>query len=160
MRALTLLALVPLLSACGAHHAAATTPAPSPIALVSTSGEQLAVQGSYCARSGTQGVCGDTAYPAPTSLSVVRPGETVRLRVGGATSVDLELYRFGCHRTVLRRAATHGGSWNVDLAPGVYEALVFARLRDGDTSGGVGLWVSRDRRLGIVRADTIRTLCP
>jgi hypothetical protein len=161
MRALTLLVLVPFLPGCGhARAAAPEAPRPTPVVVMSDAGEQHAVPGSYCARSGGQGVCGDTAYPAPTQASVVRPGEKLRIGVPGATSIDLELHRLGCHQDVLRHIRVNGELWRVDVAPGVYEALVVARLREGDTSAGIGLWVSRTRPLEIVRTDTIRTLCP
>jgi hypothetical protein len=167
-RTAVLLGLALLAAGCGggSKNRATSPPGPPPITLVSDAGRQPAVPGSSCVRvagkSGTgTGVCRDAAYPAPRRASVVRPGELVRVDVPGAQSMEAEVHRLGCHRTALRRIDLGpSGGWKVDLAPGTYELLVsVGRFEldgaEGDTSGGLGLWVSAQHPLAVVSAKTL-----
>ena len=165
MRGLAAAALPLVLAGCGSGSrvVAGSVPRvrPPQITLETRAGSQRAVQGSSCVQGNGAGICADTAYPAPRRLSVVRPGERVRVRVAGATSIDLEVHRFGCHAEALRHVDLDAdGRWRVDLPRGAYELVALARLGNGDTSGGVGMWVDPKRPLAVVPADALRTLCP
>lgn len=168
-RGALLLGLALLAAGCGGEAkkgGATSPPEPPPITLVSDAGRQPAVPGSSCVRvaggSGTgTGVCRDAAYPAPRRASVVRPGELVRVDVPGAQSMEAEIHRLGCRRKALRRIDLGpSGGWKVDLAPGTYELLVsVGRFElhgaEGDTSGGLGLWVSARHPLAVVGVKTL-----
>jgi hypothetical protein len=168
-----------LLCCCGAAVAAAARKGPPPLVLTSKAGRQVAVSGSFCVQDSHGGLCGDTADPEPKRLSIVRPRETIRIAVPGATSLvdtdcgpapctsDVRVYRLGCDngppvaRIRLRRTPTR---WRVRLRPGPYELEAFVSFtmrdgRSGDTSGSFGMLVDRRRRRTIVRAPAKKPSC-
>lgn len=138
---------------------------PPKIVLTSVAGRQRAVQESYCVqRTSEDGTmvsgCADTVELGPRQLSVVRPGETVTIRLRGATVVEgiatvHPLGRTG--KTVLRfRLKGPQTRWRIRLRPRAYEIDVeVARfetsdLRRGDTSGTVGILVARGGKRVVV----------
>jgi hypothetical protein len=151
---------------------------PPSILLVSSAGEQKAVLGSSCVDyvdpdtgSGV-GACGDSTWPHPERVSVVRPRETVSIvfedaRVSKQGSVAV--LALGCERDALETVRLTPGAatteWVVDLEPGAYELNVFARFlgddgrRSGDVSGGLGLVVSDDAKLAVEPGPPRRSNC-
>jgi hypothetical protein len=134
--------------------------APPPISLTSVAGRQGAVQGSFCTkdrRFGHPSICADTIFPDAKRLSVVRPGEALRLSMRGAAGFDVDIGRRGC-RTVLRRLHVgHDGRFRAPLGADVYQLTVYvshfrAGRLSGDSSAGLGLWVDRSKRRAIVDA--------
>lgn len=140
------------------------SPKPPPLELRSEAGKQRAKQGGYCvttqdpAIDPRPGLCVDTIFPAPDRLSVVRPGERVRLVLQGATGFTVSVHRPGCRSRALRSFRVGAsGRWRLTLAPGRYVLFVFVtRFRTetvaGDSSGGLGVRVSRTQRRAVVRA--------
>ncbi|MBA2356932.1 MAG: hypothetical protein H0V84_00720 [Actinobacteria bacterium] len=140
--------------------------APPPFVLRSSAGTQTASQGSSCVDSGQGGgmfgsVCADTAPPPAARLSVVRPGETVRIAMAGArlSAAEASVHPLGCPGRLLRRIRLGGREtrWRVTLPPGDYELSLFGRFhaddgRQGDSSGVAGLSVSAEAALEIVDA--------
>ena len=162
-------------------------PKPPPIVLNSEAGRQEAVFGSYCITSVSSngeegaGICTDSAFPHPQKLTVVRPGEPIRITIVGTHIVvpagctpasgcasAVTIYPLGCgpERAVadfeLPKATTR---WDVDLVPGAYELSVFANFDDGagtsgDVSGALGLLVDPDREPAIMPVDASLAVCP
>src|SRR4051794_33852892 len=135
MRLLALAGIGLSLGSCGTHARSRPASGPPPIVLTSAAGAQTAVAGSYCGQG--SGVCADSIYPAPRKLTVVRPRDSVRIAVDGATAIDLNVHRPGCERTSIRHVVLRAdGGWRVDLPPGSYDLQVFARFalpgRSGD----------------------------
>jgi hypothetical protein len=155
-----LLPAIAALLVVGTAGAAATLQPPD-LTLRSKAGVQAGVQGSYCVRDATQGICGDTGPPHPTRLNVVRPGGRLTLRVseGTLSSPSASLGLLGCNGSLSTRAvARRNGVWQITAParPGAYELLVFARFStdttSGDTSEGFGVLVSRSKARRIVPA--------
>jgi hypothetical protein len=161
------LPLVALLSlvfgSCGGPTTAGqgwTAYGPPATTLVSRAGVQHAVQGSSCVHGSGSGRCADSTYPYAKKLSVVRPGETVRIRIAGSKGIEVTLHPLGCPKRVVGRAKLGpGGAWRVTARPGLYQVEVFSRFSgngvSGDTSAGLGLWVDRSHRLEIVAAKRV-----
>lgn len=137
--------------------------------LSSRAGRQHGVQGSYCVSypvderdTGRVTQCVDAVPDLhPNRLSVVRPREVVMIAVREATMVTggAAVFRLGCDDRAIRRfsLAERTTRWRVRLTPGAYEIDVFVRFetadgRSGDTSGLVGLVVSRTRERRIIPA--------
>ncbi|MDQ4081501.1 MAG: hypothetical protein M3123_01220 [Actinomycetota bacterium] len=153
---------------------AARAQRPPPILLESGAGIQRAVQESYCVskvdETGGAGVCADTPDLRPRRLSVVRPGEVVTIALPGATIVRRDpgchplceagaaVFRLGRRKALVARFRLAGERtrWLVRLRPGAYEVEVFVGLfrttdgRSGDTSGSLGILVSRTQPRRIV----------
>jgi hypothetical protein len=132
--------------------------------LQSRAGTQHAPVQRWCAGHASDGsafsLCGATHFdtfggPLPT-MSVVRPGERIRIAVAGAQSVGLSIRPSGCPDAAPRRVALGAnGRWRVDLPRGRYrlEAVVphFTVGRTaGHTSASFGIWVDRRRKLEVV----------
>ncbi len=126
---------------------------PPRIVLVSGAGRQAAVRGSYCVDDPARGVgvCADTAPVTPEELTVVRPGETLAISLGGAevTSGVITIRTLACEKRPADELELPPGEtarFPVDLPPGQYELLVFVTFeatdgRSGDVSGSLGLLV-------------------
>jgi hypothetical protein len=126
---------------------------PPRIVLVSGAGRQAAVRGSYCVDDPARGVgvCADIAPMTPEELSVVRPGETVAISLGGAevTSGGITIRTLACEKRPADELELPPGEtarFPLDLPPGQYELLVFVTFeaadgRSGDVSGSLGLLV-------------------
>jgi hypothetical protein len=138
-----------------------------PLLLRTRAGVVRATKGSSCVQytnpdtgEGT-GVCADTPYPAPQQLVIVRPKERVQLVLRGGRGFLVEVHRFGCERRAIARVRiAPAGRWRVALHPGLYELLVHVQKfelgrREGDVSGGLGLWVSRHKARDIVPAASV-----
>jgi hypothetical protein len=140
---------------------------PPLLRLHARAGVQRAVQGSSCVnytdpKSGEgTGVCSDTPFPTPRRLSVVRPGEHVRFELAGNRGFAIDVRSLGCVKHALTTFRVgRDGRWTVALRPGLYALVVHVRnfrigARDGDTSGGVGLWVSRRHVRRLVPAASV-----
>jgi hypothetical protein len=147
---------------CVAAATAADEPLrPPDLSLRSFAGAQAGVQGSYCVRDSTQGVCGDTTQPLANVVSIVRPGGRLALRPseGSLTSVSVSLGALRCNGTWRSlRVRLRNGVWQFSAPkrPGAYGLFVFARFTteqtSGDTSAGFGLLVSRNKPRRIVPA--------
>jgi hypothetical protein len=142
---------------------------PPRISLVSKAGAQRGVEGSYCVAVVTDegGVvrCADGVDPEPRRLSVVRPRERVTIRLRGATEADgaVSVHPRGCEdltrwRFKITGPITH---WIVPriLRPKrrFFELSLFAEFtmadgRTGDTSGALGLLISRTRPRDVIPA--------
>lgn len=162
MRSLVLIPLLLALGNCGgpATGRGWTSYGPPAMTLESRAGTQHAVQGSYCVQGKGTGRCADSTYPDARQLSVVRPGETVRIQIAGSEGVQVTLHPLGCPRRILGHAAVGpDGGWRVTAAPGLYDVEVFSRFTgagvSGDTTGGIGLWVHRTHRLEVVSATSV-----
>jgi hypothetical protein len=155
---------------------AADAQRPPPILLESRAGLQRAVQESYCVFDPARrvGACVDTVDALPRRFSVVRPGERVAIVLRNSRVVlddprchprceaGAVIHRLGTKRVVrtipISSARTR---WRLRLGPGAYELEVFignfaaADGRTGDTSGTLGLLVSRTRRLAILPASAV-----
>jgi uncharacterized cupredoxin-like copper-binding protein len=125
---------------------------PPPIVLESAAGTQVAVAESSCVSGPGTAVCIDTDDQQPEDLSVVRHGEEVVLRLGGASVTEGSVTAAplpDCENTTVAELELEPGSetrWRVDLPPGQYELEVFARFEaadgwSGDASGSLGLLV-------------------
>jgi hypothetical protein len=140
------------------------------ILLQSEAGRQEAVAGSSCVdyvdEATGQGVggCGDSGPVSPAHLSVVRPGEEIRILVEDAAVIRPEgcqgedeqscigsavVRRLGCEDRAVAEIPLALGpetTWTVDLPAGEYELDVFSYFeasdgRSGDVSGSLGLLV-------------------
>jgi len=161
----TVIALLSLaLGSCGGARTAGpgwTAYGPPATSLASRAGVQRGVQGSFCVNSAHSSRCGDSTYPYAKRLSVVRPGESARIRIAGPRGIELTLHPLGCAKRVVRRASlAPDGLWRVDVPPGLYDLEVFSRFSgrgvSGDTTAGLGLWVDRTHRLELVPAKSVR----
>jgi hypothetical protein len=184
--AFSLLASALVLAGCGAGKqrggdAASTSQASNtkapPIVLESAAGRQEAVPGSSCVSSGDGVIgCSDAGRLSPESLSIVRPGEEVRIFVEDADVVRSDgcmedehegecigtaaVRELGCKERAVAKILLAPGpvtTWSVDLAPGAYEIDVFAYFvaadgRGGDVSGWLGLLVDETAALEVVAA--------
>lgn len=154
------------MAATVAAAASAVNVDPPPIVLASTAGRQTGVQESYCVRSAPMpskvriSVCADTPDLSPKRLSVVRPGEVVKI-LALRTKVRrgrVAIRRLGCERAVGGFKLDRARAWKVRLAPGAYEIQVVARRfatrdgRTGDTRGTLGLLVDPLAPQTVVRA--------
>ncbi|MBD0290772.1 MAG: hypothetical protein ICV74_05900 [Thermoleophilia bacterium] len=136
---------------------------PPTISLTNRAGYQRAAQESYCVFSPPHegqdsgvSVCADGPDLLPRRLSVVRPRKLVTIRFGRAVAVDdavASVRVLGRKRVIssfrIRRPLKR---WRVRLRPRAYEVEVFGRFampdgRTGDTSGSLGVLVSRSRPL-------------
>ena len=186
----------PTTSDSGAGSEAATTqkqknlsdssPRAPKLVLESSAGSQEAVPGSSCVTGQGVGVCSDTGYPRPKQLSIVRPGEVIRVSLEQSQVVRAEacnggrerdcigvikVHPLGCEKLVAYTIALEPGevtSWKVALPPGAYELETFAYfesddgLTSGDVSGAFGLYVDSSRSPEIVTASSVnpdRTAC-
>lgn len=148
-----------------------------PLVLTSKAGRHVADQGSFCVDGRHRGVgvsvCADVFELEVTRVSVVRPGEVVRIRLPGARIVHrsrlcgptarcpalVSVRALGCDEEI-RRFRLRGSttSWKVRLEPGAYELDVFVGRfrarggRTGHTSGAFGLLVDSAAKRDIVRA--------
>jgi hypothetical protein len=154
-------ALVLVMSAAAAD----TALQPPGLSIRSKAGVQQGVQGSYCIRDATQGICADTTQPHPNRVSVVRPGARIVLRVADGTLSDpsVAIGAFGCSGLGRSKPLrTSNGRWQIAVPrrPGAYELFVFARFAtaetSGDTSAGFGVLVSRSKPRQILSADPYR----
>lgn len=138
---------------------------PPAILLVSETGRQKAVRGSYCvdyvneATGQGSGVCADAAMPTyPDAVTSVAGGDQVTFVLADAVfrpdSVVM-IRPLGCTERVLDKLALDPGtgehSWQVDLEHGAYQLDVFARFkaddgRTGDVSGSLGLTVAGPKK--------------
>ena len=140
---------------------------PPPFTLVSAAGTQVGVQSTYCVTGTSVGSCVDYVQIGPPSeLSVVRPGEPVRLVFEGAKSAEgvVSVYRLGCTKEIASIELTGPStSWTVDLEPGAYELEVFATFAtestSGDTSASLGLLVDDAAAVEIVPASDSASSC-
>jgi hypothetical protein len=126
---------------------------PPAIVLVSQTGEQPAVQGSYCVTGIGQGTCADMGTPTvPNAVTVVQPGDPVTIVLRETTlkpESAVTIRPLGCtDREVEKLALPASGElrWKVALDPGGYQLDVFAIFEaddgtSGDTSGTLGLFV-------------------
>jgi len=132
------------------------------ILLRSGAGGQAAAMGSGCVTTilddgtGTS-ICGDTAEPRPSQLSVVRPGEVlhVQLTYGKVASSSANVRPFFCPVTRAEPVAVNGHTLLAPLQPGLYRLGVFARFeaqdgRSGDVSAAAGLLVDENEPLRVV----------
>lgn len=138
---------------------------PPPILLISDTGKQEAVQGSFCVdyldeASGVgQAMCADAAGPTfPAAATSVARHDTVTfvlpdaiLRMGSTVTIR----PLGCIDQKVGKIALGPGSdeyrWRVDLEHGAYQLDVFARFRaddgrSGDVSGSLGLTVAGPKK--------------
>jgi hypothetical protein len=142
-----------------------TAPRPPDLSIRSNAGVQPGMQGSYCVRDSTQGVCADTTQPHPNLVSVVRPGARVVLRVADGTLSEpsVAVDALGCSGLGNSKPLRNrNGRWQIAVPtrPGAYELFVFARFAtsetSGDTSAGFGVLVSRSKARRILPADRFR----
>jgi hypothetical protein len=139
---------------------------PPTIVLKSVAGAQRATQGSYCISVPTSDsfvvLCADYVDPEPRWLSIVRPKEHVTIRVRGATMArgSVWVHPRGCERRVVQRFKVMRPTrrWLVRLDPGRYELSLYLRFRtadgrSGDTSGALGLLVSKTRVQDVIAAN-------
>jgi hypothetical protein len=161
----------------GANAALSLNLDPPPLVMASKAGRHVADQGSFCVdgRRGGVGVsvCADVFELAVTRVSVVRPGEVVRIQLPGARIVHrsrlcgpsgrcpafVSVAPLGCDESIRRfRLPGRTTAWKVRLDPGAYELDVFVGRfttrdgRTGSTRGSFGLLVDRAAKRNIVRA--------
>ncbi len=152
------LALVAVALAGAATIAGDSNGAGAPrLILISQAGEQEAAPGSGCFDQ-----CVDRFnWPPPHAISVVRPGEVVRIALRSATVTEaggVFVFHVGCPFELpvaqfeLRGRVTE---WRAPLASGLYEihpgaAFVTDEGRVGDTSGTFGLLVDANRPLEVL----------
>ncbi len=147
-----------LLVACGGTE---PTPVPSPITLRSSAGaEQSGTLGSYCWSGQTGKVCADGPLTIPVNPLAIVAGTSAQLdfrQQGTPTEANYTIYRYDA--TMWRQA---GGTQDVqiaavypenpvrrgelsapsiadillDLSPGQYALVAFARYPGGDTTQG------------------------
>lgn len=167
-------AVVLAAAAAGADGAPGTAAKPLPFSLVSAAGTQAAtnLHAGLCPRPARP--CpfswGDElppAGPAPTRLSVVRPGERIRFVLpAGARTVTVagvrtpptaEFVQVCSSRARTILVPLSAPTWAVRLPPARYAVVVFffRRAAHGVVGevGVFGLLVSRTRRPAIVAAD-------
>jgi hypothetical protein len=154
---------------------------PPAILLVSETGRQKAVQGSYCvdyvdeATGQGSGVCADAAmptYPAAVTSVAARDKVTFVLPEARFKPDSVVVIRpLGCTERVLGKLALDPGtgeqSWQVDLEHGAYQLDVFARFRaddgrSGDVSGSLGLTVAGPKKwdaLGVGDVERSMEVC-
>lgn len=133
---------------------------PPAILLASAAGTQEGVPGSSCVHTAGVGICSDTDEPDPGQLSVVRPGETVRVSVAGAEAATgkLRILPLGCSAALLSIPLAGATTrWTVELDPGLYELDVFVGSFEtpwstGDASASLGLLVDESAPLELVPA--------
>jgi len=150
---------------------------PPPILLVSETGKQTAVQGSYCitydnpASSVDQGLCLDSAMVRPDTITVVHPGDRATILVPDSTLKEERIVTvrpLGCvgrETKMLRFPVTGQLHWQVDLDAGAYQLDVFVQFetddgRSGDVLGTLGLLVGETDKRQIVPADAGLDVCP
>ena len=155
---------------------------PPPILLVSETGTQTAVRGSYCVdyvdeQTGRgSGICSDSAAPTyPKAITAVSAGDPVAFVVHKAAFKPesvVTIRPLGCTdqetRQVRLKPRTGLHSWTVDLEPGAYQLDVFARFeaadgRSGDVSGSLGLTVAGGKEndaLGVMGLKPSLAVCP
>lgn len=154
---------------------------PPAILLVSETGRQKAVRGSYCvdyvneATGQGSGVCADAAMPTyPDAVTSVAGGDRVTFVLADAAfrpdSVVM-IRPLGCTERVLDTLALDPGTgehtWQVNLEHGAYQLDVFARFkaddgRTGDVSGSLGLTVAGPKKwdaLGVGAVDPSMEVC-
>jgi hypothetical protein len=166
--ALALLAVIAIALFVGDEQASAESATslsyrPPPIVLTSVAGRQRAVQSSYCISVPTDGggttLCADYVDVEPRLLSVVRPKEHVTIRLRGAETARGAVYVHprGCERRYVQRfnITRPLKRWVVHLDSGAYELSVFALFttadgRSGDTSGELGVLISKTRAQGLI----------
>jgi hypothetical protein len=147
---------------------------PPQIVLLSETGRQPVVQGSYCMTGEGQGVCADAAGPlVPKAVTVVAPGDSVKVEVAGATLRDgsqITVRPLGCFDREVKALdlpASGELEWPVDLDPGTYQLDVFAVFKTddrltGDSSGTLGLVVGGAKSgdaLGVIRMKRSMMVC-
>jgi hypothetical protein len=157
-----------------------------PLVMASKAGHHVADQGSFCvdSRRSSVGVsvCADVFELEVTRVSVVRPGEVVRIRIPGARIVQrsrfcrpsgrcpahVSVAALGCDEAIRRfRLTGSTTSWKVRLDSGAYEVnVVVGRFqtrdgRTGYTTGSFGLLVDPAAKRDIVRVrDELRACGP
>jgi hypothetical protein len=153
---------------------------PPPILLISDTGKQKGVYGSYCvdyvdeASGQGQGVCGDTAgAPVPESVTTVGPGDPVTIVLQGATvkGGTVTVRPLGCtDQEVEKLELPPSGElrWRVDLEPGGYQLDLFVTHFEsetgssGDVSGSLGLYIASGKNgdaLGVVQVKPWMQVC-
>jgi hypothetical protein len=135
------------------------------VVLVSNAGEQTGAQGSACVNGPASGFCLETAGPVePAELSVVRPGEAVKIALDGDFEASglLVVRPFGCpEEEVASLPLGSPENWAVDLEPGAYALEASYRFEDadaglhGDTTVALGLLVDRSEPVQIVPVDEL-----
>jgi hypothetical protein len=158
--------------------------APPPIVLEAAGTRQEAWQGSYCVTkvdasgSGT-GVCSDASLWHAEQLTVVRPGDGVRIGLAEGAFVYghdgctpecppiVTAFPLGCQEGAVATFEVPEGksAWVVELEPGAYELQVFGRFtapdgRSGDTFGLLGLLVDPDGERAVIPVTDDLAVCP
>jgi hypothetical protein len=147
---------------------------PPQIVLVSETGRQPVVQGSYCMTGEGQGMCADAAgHLVPKAVTVVVPGDSVKVEVprttlrGGSRITVRPLGCFDQEVKTLALPANGELEWPVDLDPGAYQLDVFVVFKTddgltGDSSGTLGLVVGGAKSgdaLGVLRMRRSMMVC-
>jgi hypothetical protein len=154
---------------------------PPKILLLSETGRQSAVLGSYCvdyvdeATGQGSGICSDAAMPTyPDTVTSVAAGDRVTFVLPEAAfrpDTVVVIRPLGCTERVLEELALDPGaskqSWQVDLEHGAYQLDVFARFkaddgRSGDVSGSLGLTVAGPKKwddLGVTGVERSMEVC-
>jgi len=147
---------------------------PPQIVLLSETGRQPVVQGSYCMTGEGQGVCADAAGPlVPKAVTVVVPGDSVKVEVSGTTlrsGSGITIRPLGCFDQEVKALdlpANGELEWPVDLDPGAYQLDVFVVFKTddgltGDSSGTLGLVVGGAKSgdaLGVLRMKRSMMVC-
>jgi hypothetical protein len=150
---------------------------PFPFILVTRAGQQEAVdlQASFCPPQPIDHTCGPVGYPEsatgrrPGSLSVVRPGEQIRLSLSRPSDklISLDTEKLctpsfnGSRSLLLPRFFPNHPTWRVQLPPGRYVATFSfeqpTTKGTADETGIVGLLVSRSAPLAVVRTPSCGT---
>jgi hypothetical protein len=147
---------------------------PPQIVLLSETGRQPVVQGSYCMTGEGQGLCADAAGQlVPNAVTVVQPGDSVKVDVprttlrGGSQITVRPLGCFDQEVKALDLPANGELEWAVDLDPGAYQLDVFVVFKTddgltGDSSGTLGLVVGGTKSgdaLGVIRMKRSMMAC-
>jgi hypothetical protein len=147
---------------------------PPQIVLLSETGRQPVVQGSYCMTGEGQGVCADAAgHLVPKAVTVVVRGDSVKVEVprttlrGGSRIIVRPLGCFDREVKALDLPASGELEWPVDLDPGAYQLDVFVMFKTddgltGDSSGTLGLVVGGAKSgdaLGVLRMERSMMVC-
>ena len=113
------------------------TDRPPPAFLAGATGEVALEEGSYCWKSPipnteghVMGLCGDTLAKVPDPILVVRAGETLTLRFGGAMTPTEVVLRRGEQSTSL--PAGNPVRFVTNLPAGVHEVYFSTRWHQGD----------------------------
>jgi hypothetical protein len=151
---------------------------PFPFILVSLAGHQKAVdlQASFCPQQPIDHTCGTVGHlesvtgPRPGGLSVVRPGEQIRLSLSRPNDklISLDTQKLctpsftGSRSLFPPRLFPNHPPWRVQLPPGRYVATFSfeqpTTTGTADETGIVGLLVSRSAPLAVVHTPNCGTI--